>query len=62
MVLSGCVFFIWLFAWPSIDVYGNGLNTLGGVVAGSAVAVTNLKICLEARYWYIHYQDIIILL
>ena len=47
----GCVFFVWLFAWPSIDIYGNGLNTLGGVVAGSAVAVTNLKICLEARYW-----------
>jgi hypothetical protein len=49
--IPGVVFFVWLFAWPSIDIYGNGLYTMGGVVAGTAVAVANLKICVEARYW-----------
>lgn len=48
---AGCVFFIWLFAWPTVELFGGDINTLGAVVAGSAVVVTNLKICLEARFW-----------
>jgi magnesium-transporting ATPase (P-type) len=51
---SLCAFFPWVFNWISVEtapIFGHGLTSLGAVVAGAAVTITNLKVLLEARYW-----------